>query len=81
VRSVLCKIRKMMFHFLWNGHNDSQHYHLCRWDILSRPKKFGGWGFRNLGFFNLALNANTLWRVLTQEGIWHRVIIGQILTK
>jgi hypothetical protein len=24
-RSVLSKIRKLMFHFLWNGHKDTQH--------------------------------------------------------
>jgi len=44
-RSVINKIRKLMFHFLWNGHLDTQQYHLCRWETLSRPKKNGGWGF------------------------------------
>jgi hypothetical protein len=76
-RSVLCKIRKMMFHFLWHGHKESQQFHLCRWETLSRPKKNGGWGFRNLAHFNLALNASTLWRVLTQKGIWHNVIMDK----
>jgi hypothetical protein len=77
--TVLNKIRKMMFHFLWNGHSDTQQYHLCRWEVLSRPKKNGGWGFRNLTHFNLALNAITLWRVLTQESIWHQVIRDKYL--
>jgi hypothetical protein len=63
-RSILSMIRKVMFHFLWNGHSESQHYHLCRWEALSRPKKLGGWGFRNILFFNKALNTNTLWRLL-----------------
>jgi hypothetical protein len=44
-RSVINKIRKLMFHFLWNGQSDTQQYHLCRWETLSRPKKNGGWGF------------------------------------
>jgi hypothetical protein len=50
-RSVINRIRKVMFQFLWNGHSETQHYHLCRWEALSRPKKYGGWGFRNLYLF------------------------------
>jgi hypothetical protein len=73
--SVINKIRKVMFHFLWNGHSDTQH----RWEVLSRPKKNGGWGFRNLFHFNMALNAITLWQVLTQESIWHQVIRDKYL--
>jgi hypothetical protein len=68
-----------MFNFLWKGNSDSNHYHLCRWDVLSRPKSCGGWGFRNLSHFNSALNANTLWRVLTRDGIWHKIIKDKYL--
>jgi hypothetical protein len=53
--------------------------HLCRWDLLSRPKKNGGWGLRNLVLFNTTLNVNTLWRVLTQQGIWHKVLRDKYL--
>jgi hypothetical protein len=51
-RSVLNKIQKIMFNFLWNGNNETQHFHLCRWESLSKPKKCGGWGFHNLFHFN-----------------------------
>jgi hypothetical protein len=78
-RTILNRIRKLMFHFLWNGHSEAQKYHLCRWEILSRPKKNGGWGFHNLPLFNLALNAITLWRVLTQSSLWQKVIKGKYL--
>jgi hypothetical protein len=78
-RIVLNRIRKLMFQFLWSGHSDAQHYHLCRWEVLSRPKNLGGWGFHNLTIFNQALNAITLWRVLTQPSIWQKVIRGKYL--
>jgi hypothetical protein len=78
-RSVLNKIWKLMFNFLWNGNSETKHYHLCRWDALSRPKHCGGWGFRNLFHFNTTLTANTLWRVLTREGIWHNIIKDKYL--
>jgi hypothetical protein len=80
-RSVLNKIRSMMFHFLWNGQSDNHRFHLCSWEVLSRPKKNGGWGFRNLTHFNLALNAITLWRVLTQDSIWQQVLRDKYLHK
>jgi hypothetical protein len=78
-RIVLNRIRKLMFQFLWSGHSVAQHYHLCRWEVLSRPKKLGGWGFCNLTIFNQALNAITLWRVLTQPSIWQQVIRDKYL--
>ena len=77
--TVINKIRKIMFNFLWNGNSETNHYHLCRWDILSRPKSYGGWGFRNLSLFNSSLNANTLWHVLNRDGIWHKIIKNKYL--
>jgi hypothetical protein len=41
-RMILNKIRKLMFKFLWTRHLETQKYHLCRWEVLSRPKNFGG---------------------------------------
>ena len=73
-RFILNQIQKLMFKFLWNGRKDSQKIHLCRWELLSRPKKFGGWSFRNMVLFNTTLNANTLQRVLTQQGNWHKIL-------
>jgi hypothetical protein len=46
---------------------------------LSRPKKQGGWGFRKLPLFNLALIASTLWRVLNHPSIWKQVIFDKYL--
>jgi hypothetical protein len=78
-RSVLNKIRQLIFEFLWSGGGSTQHYHLCGWEVISKPKSYGGWGLRNLFHFNLALAANSLWRVLTKQGIWHKVIKDKYL--
>jgi hypothetical protein len=78
-RSVLNRIRSLMFHFLWNGQSDNHRFDLYSWEVLSRPKKNGGWGIRNLTHFNLALNAITLWRVLTQASIWQQVLRDKYL--
>jgi hypothetical protein len=64
--SVLSNLRQLSFSFLWAGNKNIFKYHLCRWDLVSRPKIFGGWGLRNLNFFYRALATNMLWRVLTK---------------
>jgi hypothetical protein len=77
--SVLNKIRKSMFSFLWKGCSEKHHFHLCRWENLAKPKYFGGWGIQNIHLFNKALAANTLWHVLMKDDIWHRVIKDKYL--
>jgi hypothetical protein len=77
--SILNKLRKILFNFLWNGIGESHHYHLCRWETLAQPKRNGGWGFLNIFSFSKALAATTLWRVLTKEGIWKEVIKDKYL--
>jgi hypothetical protein len=38
-RSILNKIRKLMFDFLWSGNKTNQQFHLCRWDILIQTQE------------------------------------------
>jgi ribonuclease HI len=72
--TVLRSLRQLIFSFLWSGSNKSSGYHLCNWEVLSKPKLMGGWGLRNLPFFYRALSANTLWRILMKPGFWNKVI-------
>jgi hypothetical protein len=58
--SILEKIRKLMFNFLWSGEEGKKHFHLCSWELLAKPKHLGGWGIRNLFLFNSALATNSL---------------------
>jgi exonuclease III len=71
--TVLSSIRKLIFSFLWTG-SKLTGYHLCNWEVISKPKKMGGWGLKNLPFFQRALLANTLWRILMKPGLWSKVI-------
>jgi hypothetical protein len=77
--TVLNNLRRIMFNFIWKGNNDTRYFHLCKWESLTLPKKFGGWGLRNLFDFNKDLVENSLWRVLRYEGIWNKVIIDKYL--
>jgi hypothetical protein len=69
----------MMFSFLWSGTTKINSFHPCRWDLIARPKSAGGWGLHNITIFNQSLATKSLWRVLTQDGIWHRIIIGKYI--
>jgi hypothetical protein len=62
--SVLTKLRKLIFNFLWSGCSDHHRQHLCNWQTLAKPKQKGGWGIQNLFHFSQALAANSLWRAL-----------------
>jgi hypothetical protein len=52
---VLNRIRQLMFNFLWSGSGAREHIHLCKWEIIAKPKSYGGWGVRNLHLFSRAL--------------------------
>ena len=78
-RAILSKIRQLMFAFLWSGQRAKVRLHLCRWDLLARSKHSGGWGLRNLVYFNSALIANTYWRALNVDSIWNRLLQGKYL--
>jgi hypothetical protein len=63
-----------MFKFLWSGVVGRKHFHLCSWDLLTKPKHLGGQGIQNIFIFNRALSTKSLWRVLTKVGVWSKVI-------
>jgi hypothetical protein len=77
--SVLSKIRQMIYDFLWMGGRKDHGIHLCNWFQIAKPKSLGGWGLKNPFLFNRALATNSLWRVLMEDGIWHRVIKDKYL--
>jgi hypothetical protein len=77
--SILNSLRKIMYHFLWRRNNESHQIHLCRWEQIVLTKSFGGWGIHNIFDFCKSLAANTLWRVLNGNGIWHRVICDKYI--
>ena len=35
--------------------------HLVKWENLTLPKKWGGWGFKNIYWFDKDLNMKHIW--------------------
>ena len=72
--SILQKLRRIMFNFLWGSSNNNCKYHLASWKDLSWPKEHGGWGIKNLPWFSLALRLKTFWRILHSKGLWYQFL-------
>jgi len=60
----------LMFSFLWSGYANHHSFHPCRWELIANPKSAGGWGLRNMTIFQQDLASKSMWRALTQGGIW-----------
>jgi hypothetical protein len=76
---IIIILRRLSFNFLWNGQAGKHRFHLCSWESLSKPRRAGGWGLKNLSTFNTTLLASSFWRAVTHDSIWHRIIMEKYL--
>ena len=52
-RSILDKLRSMIFSFLWGSSAKNKKFHLVDWHTLAYPTSLGGWGIKQLLWFSL----------------------------
>ena len=77
--SILHKLRSITFAFLWGSSGNIRKFHLVCWSDLSWPKKFEGWGIKNLQCFSIALRLRNFCKVLFSDSLWHRVLTTKYL--
>lgn len=64
---VLCReLQQKMSNFWWGkGKNHEKGVNWVSWDRMSRPKQFGGLGFKKLHEFNLVMVGTTAWKLVS----------------
>ncbi|KAF5780473.1 putative RNA-directed DNA polymerase [Helianthus annuus] len=74
-KEVIEDIERLMRKFLWFGNKDGKGIYWVSWDVVSRPKRYGGLGITKLSEVNLVLLVKWAWRFKTnREGLWRRVV-------
>ena len=75
----LCKrIQSVLTRFWWDDNDGTKKICWTSWDKMSKPKKLGGLGFRDIQLFNKALLAKQSWRILTNpQCLVARVLRGK----
>ena len=54
-KSILGKLKSLIFYFLWGTKGNMKKFHLVDWLSLSKPTAQGGWGIKNLEWFSISL--------------------------
>eukprot|EP00253_Pinus_taeda_P012843 PITA_12843 len=59
--------------YLWNGNQDKRLFAWISWQKITLPKKWGGWGLKDLPAFAQALSAKMGWTLMTSQNLWAHV--------
>eukprot|EP00253_Pinus_taeda_P005582 PITA_05582 len=69
-RSILARLQQTCNRYLWNGIRDKHIFAWVSWKKIAIPKKWGGWGLKELPSFAQALAAKMRWNLLTGDNLW-----------
>lgn len=75
--SIVSEFQKLTAKFWWSHSIDKSSMHWMSWNKLTKNKKEGGIGFKDLQLFNLWLQAKQAWKVVSnQNAFWSKLLKG-----
>ena len=80
-QSILDKLRRMIYSFLWGSSSKNKKFHLVDWHILVRPTTLGGWGIKQLSWFSLSLRLKSFYLAINGKGIWFQILSVKYLKR
>eukprot|EP00253_Pinus_taeda_P004035 PITA_04035 len=72
-RHTLAQLQQICNRYLWAGSQDKRIFTWIGWQKIAIPKKWGGWGLKDLPLFAQALAAKMSWALLTSQNLWTRL--------
>uniref|UniRef100_A0A251V012 Putative RNA-directed DNA polymerase, eukaryota n=1 Tax=Helianthus annuus TaxID=4232 RepID=A0A251V012_HELAN len=72
---VIEKLEALMRNFLWGGSEEVRKMSWVAWDVVTRPKRYGGLGINKLKLVNEALLSKWIWRFKYDvDSLWSKVV-------
>ncbi|KAK4275138.1 hypothetical protein QN277_018272 [Acacia crassicarpa] len=82
LKGVCQEIERIQRDFIWGHDRSSNCYHPVGWDRLTRPKEYGGLGFRRLSSFNQVCRAKLAWNlVIGSNSLWADVLLNRYMMR
>eukprot|EP00253_Pinus_taeda_P017857 PITA_17857 len=72
-RNILAKLQQLCNRYLWAGNQDKRIFAWIGWNKIALPKKWGGWGLKELPTFAKALAGKMGWALLMSQSLWTRI--------
>jgi hypothetical protein len=73
-KTVVKKIDIIRKRFFWRGGANKRKYHLVKWAVITKPKKKGGLGVKDLRKMNISLLCKWWWKLENEEGLWQEIV-------
>ncbi|KAL6202860.1 hypothetical protein ACLB2K_026564 [Fragaria x ananassa] len=68
------RLDRLNRNFLWGDSDQKKKVHLTNWDMVCRPKCFGGLGIKRSADMNRAMLAKASWRMAQDDnGLWNKI--------